>query len=138
MFQNTPMIQHITKRDIFQIRFSQSDEKIWWKCSNVDFTMVWDPLICWLSRGVLKQRFLENGLTKSFTVCNFRNKVAMAIRFFLKSLKIWFDSRNGTKEWEKGFGFEKSYIWIGDENFSQSRTGYLSLAVNMLRNTHKI
>ena len=63
---------------------SQSDEKIWWKCSHADFTRVWDPLTCWLSKGVLKQCFLESNLTKSFTVCKFRNKVAMTIIFFFQ------------------------------------------------------
>ena len=95
---------------------SQTDEKIWWKCSNVDFTMVWGPLTCWLSRRVLKQCFLENGLTKSFTVCNLRKKVAMTIMFFVKSLKIWFNSGKGTKKWEKVFGFEDNSLYSGPKN----------------------
>ena len=66
------------------MRVSQSHEKIWWKCSHADFTRVWDPLTCWLSKGVLKQCFLESNLTKSFTVCKFRNKVAMMIIFFFQ------------------------------------------------------
>ena len=72
------------KGDIFQVSFYQSDGKISAKCSRSDFTRVWEPLTCWLSKGVLKQCFLESNLTKSFTVCKFRNKVAMTIIFFFQ------------------------------------------------------
>ena len=83
--------------------------------------------------------FLESFLSKSLTVCNFQKKVAMTIIFFFsKCLKFDVDYWNGTKKSEKVFGFEVSYIWIGGQNFSQSGTGYLSLAVNMLQNTFKI
>ena len=91
----------MTKGDIFQIRFSRSNEKIGWKCSLADFTNVWDPSTCWLSRGVLKRCFLKSGLTKSFTVCNFRNKVAMTIIFFFKMLKIWCRFRKWNKKVRK-------------------------------------
>ena len=74
---------------IFQVRFHQSDGKISWKCSHSDFARVWDPLTCWLSKGVLKQCFLESNLTKFFTACKFRNKKAMTIIFFCKIFKIW-------------------------------------------------
>ena len=89
VLRNTPKNWHITKGDIFQIKFSQSNEKIWWKCSHADFTRVWDPLTCWLSKGVPERYFLESGLTTLFTFCNFRNKVGMAIIFFFKMFKIW-------------------------------------------------
>ena len=78
----------MTNRDIFQIMFCQSDEKIWRTCSHEDYTRVWDPLTCGLSKGVLERLLLESGLTKSFTVCNFRNKEAMKMIFFFKMLKI--------------------------------------------------
>ena len=121
-----------------KIRVSQSDEKIWWKCSHADFTSVWDPLTCWLSKSVLERCFLKSCLTKSFTVCNFRNKVAMMIIFFFKCLKFDIDSRNGTKKSEQSFCFKDNCIWIRDDKFTQSRREYLSLAVNVLRNTPKI
>ena len=53
----------------------------------------------------------------------------MAIIYFSKSLKFYVDSKNGTKESEKVFGFKDNCITIGDEISSQSRTGYLLLAV---------
>ena len=97
-------------------------------CFHADFTRVWDHLTCGLWKGVLKRCFLESGLTKSLTVFNFRNKVAMTIIFFFfwKCLKFDVDSRKGLKEREKNFGFSDNCIWIGEEKFSQSRTGYMS------------
>ena len=88
MLRNTPTIYHVTKGHILQIRFRQSNGKILWKYSHADFIQVWDPLTCSLSRGVLKRCFLESGLSKSFIVSNFRNKVAMTIIIFLKMFKI--------------------------------------------------
>ena len=118
--------------------FSKSDEKIWWKFSHTDCTRVWDPLTCWLSTGALERCFSDSGLTKSLTVCNFRNKVAMTIIFFFKMFKIWFRFQKWNKRMKKAFGFKDNCNWIGDDKFWQSRTGYLSLAVNVLRNTPKI
>ena len=42
--------------------------------------------------------FLESKLTKFFTACIFRNKVAMTMIFFSKSLKFCGDSRNRLKK----------------------------------------
>ena len=78
-----------------------------------------------------KRVFLEGNLTKSFTACKFRNKVTMTMIFFSKSLKFGVDSRKGLKKSEKVFGFNDNCIWIDDNKFSQSRKGYLSLAVNV-------
>ena len=58
--------------------------------------------------------------------------------FFSKWLKFDVDSRNGKKESIKVFGFKDNFILIGVEKFWQSRAGYLSLAVNVLRDTPKI
>ena len=41
------------------------------------------------------------------------------------------------KKPENIFSFKDNYIWIGDEKYSKSRTPYLSLAVNVLRNSPK-
>ena len=41
------------------------------------------------------------------------------------------------KKWEKVFCIKDNCIWIGDDRFSQYRTGYLPLEVNVLRNTPK-
>ena len=99
---------------------------------------VWDALTCSLSMGGLKWVFLESGLSKSFKVWNFRNKVAMTIIFFSNCLKLDVDSRKRTKKREKFFGFKDNCILIGDNQFSQSKKAYFSLAVNMLQTTRTI
>ena len=103
---------------------SQSDEKRWWNSPHMDFTRVWDPWTCWVSNGVLKRCFLESGLTKSLTVCNFRNKAATTINFLLKIFKILCRFQNWKKKTEKVFRFKDNCIWIGFEKFSQSPKGY--------------
>ena len=65
-------------------------------CSHARFARVWDPFNM---LTVIKGCFLESVLNKSFTVCNFRNKVAMKIIFFLKMFKI----SSGTKKHKKFF-----------------------------------
>ena len=42
------------------------------------------------------------------------------------------------KNLKKIFGFKDTCIWIGDDKFSQTWTGFLSLAVNVLRKRPKI
>ena len=104
--------------------------------------LVWDPLTCWLSKGVLKRCFLGGGLTKFVTGCNFRNKVAITIIFCSKYLKFDEDCRNSEKKKKKKrkkvFGVKDNWIWVEDNKFSQSRKGYLPLALNALQNIPKI
>ena len=138
VLRNTPQVEHITKGDIFKTRVSHSDEKIWWKCSYASFTRLWDSVTCWLAKEILKWCFLKSGLTKSFTVCNFRNKVAMRISFLFIMFKIWCGFENWNKKIKKFVGFIDKIISIGDDIFTQSRTEYLSLAVDLLRKTPKI
>ena len=64
---------------------------------------MWGAFTCSLSKRVLKQSFLESGLTKFFTVCNFGNTLAMTSIFFSTCLKFDVDSRNRTKNLEKVF-----------------------------------
>ena len=128
----------MTKGDFLQTRFRQSEEKISSKGIHADFARVWHPLTCWLSKGLLKRYFLETGLIKSFIASNFQKKVAMTMKFFSKWLKFDVDCRKRTKESLKVFDFKDNSILIGDVKISLSRTGYLSLAVNVLRNTPKI
>ena len=131
MWPNTPMIYHVTKGDILQIRFSQSNEK-----HENALLQVLQKF--GTSTVILKWCFLESGLSKFFVVYNFRNKVAMTIVLFSKCLKFDVDSRQRTKESIKVFGFRDNFILIGDVNISQSWTRYFSLAVSVLWNTPKI
>ena len=139
MSYETPLRFNTSLTEIFSESGSpRDDEKIWWNCSHADFTRAWDSLKCWLSKGVLERCFLKTGLTKSFTVCDFRNKVPMTIIFFSKCLKFDRDSWNETKKSGKIGGFKDNSICIGDDRFTQYRAAYFSLAVNVLRNTPKI
>ena len=65
-----------------------------------------DSLSCWLSKVLLKRCILETGLTKSFTVCNFENKLTMTIIFISKCLKFNDGSRNWTKDLKNFFVFK--------------------------------
>ena len=58
--------------------------------------------------------------------------------FFSLCSKLDVDSRNGTKNWENDFLFSDNCLWIGRSKFQQSRTGCLSSAVNVLKNTSRI
>ena len=99
------------------MRVSQSDGKIWSKCSDADFTRVWDPLICWLSKCVLERCFLERCLTTFFTFCNFGNKLGMAIIFFSKMFKIWFRFQKwNNKIWKKNLVSNRSAFQSGTTN----------------------
>ena len=52
-------ISDITKKDFFQVQFSQSNEQSWQNYYRADSSSVWDPLTCWLSSGVLKRDSLD-------------------------------------------------------------------------------
>ena len=109
------------------------------KSSVMELSQVFrDAFTCSMWKRDLKQRFLESGLTKIFTVCNFENILAMRIIFFWKSLKFDVDSRNGIKNSENIDRFSDNCIWIGSCKFSQPWTGYLPSAVNVLTDTPKI
>ena len=58
--------------------------------------------------------------------------------FFSKCLKFDVDSRNGTKNQENVSRFSDNCIWIGTCKFSQTWTGYLPSAVNVLTKTPNI
>ena len=109
----------------------------WQMCSHGDFASICDTFTCWLSRRVLKLRFLESGLSKIFTVPNLGNTLAMTIILFFKMFKIWRRFQKWIKKLRKMFCFWDNCIWIGSCKFSQSWTGYLPPAVNLLRNTTK-
>ena len=124
MCYETPLRFNTSLTEIFSKSGSpRGDEKIWWNCSDADFTRAWDSLKCWLSKEFSKRCFLKGGLTKSVTVCNFRNKAAMTITFFSKMCKIWCRFQKCKKKSEKIVGLKYNCIWIGDDNFSQSWRG---------------
>ena len=113
-------------------------KKTWQKCSHGNSRSICDAFTCSLSKRVLKRRFLESGLTKIFTVCNFANTLTVTIMFFSKCLKFDVDSGNGTKNQQKVYRFSDNCIWIGSCRFSQDWTGYLPSTGNVLTNTSNI
>ena len=82
--------------------------------------------------------FLESGLTKSLTVCNFPNKVGMKIIFFYKCSKFNDVSKNDTTKSEEILSFQDHCIWIGVTKFLYCGTRFFSLPVNMLPSNRKI
>ena len=81
----------------------------WWK--NMMEALSWRfyenlaPFNMLTIKGCCETVFFESDLSKSFIVCNFRNKAAMTIIYFSKGLKFDVDSRYWTKESIKVFGF---------------------------------
>ena len=139
VLRNTLKVLPHTRGDIFQITVPHNDEKTWWKCSDGDFTSNWDSFTCWLSIRAPNRRFLQRGLSKFFTVCNFGKSLAMSIIFFSKCLKFDLDSKNRKKKKnsEKLFCFSDNCIWIGNCKFSQSSTKYFPSTAYVLTNTLK-
>ena len=103
--------------------------------SHGDLGSIWDAFTYCLSKRVLKGRFLESGLTKIFTVCNFGNTLAMTIIFSFKMFKIWCSIQKWNKNIEKVFRFSDNCIWIKSCKFRQPWRGYLPSAVNVLTKT---
>ena len=58
--------------------------------------------------------------------------------FFSKCSKLYVDSKNAIKYWQKVFEFGDKCIWIASGTFSLLWREYLSLAVNVLTNSSKI
>ena len=138
MLRNTSKVSPDTRGDIFQINFNEYDEKTWYKCCHGYIASIWDAFTCWLSKRVLKRRFLESALSKFFTVCNFSNTLAMMITVCFKMFKIWCRFKKWNKKLRKSFLFLDSCIWIGTGRFTQCWTKYFPSPVNVLKLSPKI
>ena len=99
------MISNFNQGDIFQIISPHSDEKICSKCSQEEFTSVWNGLTCWLSKDVFRQCWIVNAVTKPWTVANFGKTFPLTIFFFLKMFKIWWRFHKWNKKRRKCFLF---------------------------------
>ena len=80
-------------------------------CSHENFDSVWNRLTCWLTKDVLRRRWIVSGVTKLWTVVNFGNTLAMMIFFIWKCSKFDGDAINAIKKSEMFFvlkitGFE--------------------------------
>ena len=107
-------------------------------CFCADFNNVCARLRCCLSKVRPKQDYLDIYLT------TFSESVISEIQnlwrssFFSKYLKFHLDFKNVGKTCEKTFCFWENCIWIGMIKFSLLRTGYFSLAGNVLTSSPKI
>ena len=106
MYYETPVRFSISLREIFSKSGSPRVIRKYNESALMQIlTRLWDSLTCWLSKGVLERCFLESGLTKSFTFCNFRKKVGMAIILFFKMFKIWCRFQKWNKQIWKEISF---------------------------------
>ena len=103
LLTNTTKTSSNTRGDIFQINFPDNDGKTWRRRSHWDLARIWDTFTCWLSKRVLKRRFLDSGLSKIITVPNFGYPLTMRIIIFFKIFKIWCSFQKWQKKIEKMF-----------------------------------
>ena len=98
---NTPKTSPNTRRHIFQSNFAENEKKTWEKHSHEEFASIWEAFICLL----WKRRFLESGLTKSFTVCNLGHTLVLANIFSFKMFKIRRSFQKWNRKLRKSFSF---------------------------------
>ena len=108
------------------------------KWGHSDFSTFWSDLPCCLSKGPLKQDFLDIYLTRFFGMRSFGNTLAMRVIFFWKFWKYYRYFKNAEKNWEKVFTFRGNCIWIGYFTSFLLRREYYWLAVNVLKNSSEI
>ena len=80
-------------------------------------------------------RHLSNHI---FGVRNFRNTKAIRAIFFTDFFQFNLYFKNEAQNWENLFCFWDNCIWTGTGKLSLVRTGYLSLAANVLTSSTKI
>ena len=136
---SSPKIWHVNKRDCFQLNFLPSDHWIRYSWCDPDLNCAWARLPCCLSKGLLKQDFLDGYLTTfSESIRNFENTKSMWENFFFKISKFNLDFKNSAKNFEKLFCFSDNCIWIGNVKLFLLTTGHYSSVANMLTSSPKI
>ena len=93
---------------------------------------------CCLYKGPLKRDFLNIYLTRFLESVNLEIQKLWGSFSFSKCLKFKLDLKNASKNWEKVFSFWDNCIWIDIVKLSLLRTGYFSLAANVLTSSTKI
>ena len=92
------------------------------------------PLLCCLSKVLLKHELLEIYFVTHFGVRNFENTSAMRVTFSLKMSNFNLTFKNAERNWENVFCFFNNCIWNGSLKLSLLRREYLWWEVNVLRN----
>ena len=110
---------------------------MWWNCFDKDFNniMAGYHIGCW--RVLLQRDSLDIYLTKFSESVIFEMQILRGSSF-LKRSRFHPDFTNAAKNRENVFCFWDNCIWTGIVSLSLLRTGYLSLAANMLANNRKI
>ena len=134
----TPKISPKIWWDIFQINFNENDEKTWYKRSHGDFASIWEAFTCWLSKRVLKRRFLERALSKFFTICKFGNTLALTINIWFKRFKIWCRFQKWNKKFRKTFSFYRKLHLNWELEILTLLNRILPIRSQCLTNTPKI
>ena len=111
---------------------------MWWRCCDTDFNSVLARLPCCLTKGPLKQDFLDIYLTTFSKSVNSEKQNLWGSSFVSKYSKFNIDFKIEAKNGEKVFCFRDNCIWIGIVKLSLLRTGYFSLEAKVLRSSSKI
>ena len=88
MCYETPRRFNISLREIFSKSESLRLTKIYDESALLHILQEFGTLQMLTVQGCSRALFLESGLTTSLALCNFQNKVGMAIIFFFKMFKI--------------------------------------------------
>ena len=121
MLTNSRKILDTTETKFFQLKFFQSDDKVWQNYCCADFSSVWIPSTCWLFISVLTPGILGNELTTLFAVTKFWSTSAMRLIFFSNCSKYATDFRNSEKNWENIFAFGDTFFSVGSVKHSLLR-----------------
>ena len=134
----SPQILHVNERDFFQLNFLSSDRWIWSRFCDWDLNSACTRLPYCLSKGLLRQDFLNIYLT------TFHDSVISEIQklwgssFFSKYSKFNLDLEKEGNIGEKVFSFWEKYIWIGIVKFSLFRTRSFSSVAGVVTSSPKI
>ena len=126
VLRSSPKIWHVNKRDFFELNFLASHQQLW---ARLPYCFSKDPL---------KREFLDIYLATFSESVTSKIQNLWGSSFYSKCLKFNVDFKNAAKNWEKVFCFWDNCIWIGIVKLSLLRTGYFSLAANVLTSSTKI
>ena len=135
MLARSPKIRHVNKRHFSDYNFPASEQWIWQRRYDADYNSFWARLTYSLSKGLLKQDFLDIYLT------TFSESVISEIqKLWRLSFHAKFNIRfkNAAKNSENFFCFSDNCIWIGIVRLSLLRKGYFSSTANVLTSSPKI
>ena len=91
-----------------------------------------------LPEGSSQAALFINSSDYVFGVRHFGNTKSLSVIFSPKYLKFNIDFKSLAENWEKVFCCWHNWMWIGIVKLSLIRTGYFSLAANVLTSTTKI